>query len=233
MSSNKRFFLIVKLLTNILFCLVLFGFSVIHIACNTDEANKDTSLFMEILNGQIEVDVKLIDDSGSTSATPYGSGTISFDYSGDMEGTFSVTGALDSLQTDKDGVLAILNVFKDDDDITTDEFLSLIGYHPTGDGKANVLLLNQKNDWPLTSIEPGFSYVIGTGAPFNCAFLIGLDITEFWAGEKNFIEIADKAFAISTGLLNVTSRDSTHFHGSFLGTTNSGQNALSKHYLLR
>ncbi|MFQ5823358.1 MAG: hypothetical protein ACE5JB_04815 [bacterium] len=235
MNSFKQLFSIGKAINKSCFCVVLFGFSIIYIACSKgDDNNEDSRPFLNIENGQFEVDAILITENGiDSSASPYGSGSISFDFAGDITGTFSVSGALDSNQTENDGVLAILNVFEDEEFETINEFLSLLGFHPTGDGKADVFVLGSKSDFPLSSIEPDNSYGIGTSAPFNGYFLKGLDIAEFWAGETNFIETADKAFVLTVGLISFASRDSTHFTGSFFGTTDVNQNTISKHFLLR
>ncbi|MFQ6115524.1 MAG: hypothetical protein ACE5NG_15805, partial [bacterium] len=181
---------------------------------------------------QFEVDVIVLQE-GESGGDSLGSGSISFDFLGDISGTYSASGPLVSNQTENDGVGAILTLLEGEDLETTYEGLSLLGFHPTGDRKVDVFLLSTKIDAFLPAIEPGNSYGIGPLAPFNGLFLNGLDITEFWAGEANFIETADRAFVLKLGLVSIASRDSTHFTGSFFGTTHPNQTPLSKEYLVR
>ncbi|RMD88075.1 MAG: hypothetical protein D6813_12635 [Calditrichaeota bacterium] len=216
-----------------LFCIFL-GFCIFYLSCSKDNKPKEeVRPFLNIEKGTFDVDVIIQqpgETTGNSSGTPLGSGKLSFKYSGDIEGDYSVSGSLVVNQQEKQGVGAVLSLMEDlifPDQIN--EALSILAFYPRGDGKADIFLLGNKTDFPVSSIEPGDVFGIGPLDPFNGLFLEGLDINEFWAGEANFLETAEKAFVMTAGFVEIVARDSSHIVGNFAGTTDPDRNVFNKY----
>ncbi len=190
------------------------------IACrNSAETDRLNEPFLQITNGRFEVQPVVLYNDTTYAGMPMGSGSLEFDYDGDLKGRFTANGALFVAQKDSQGVAAIIAKLFSIDFQEYREGLSLVGFRPRGDGAADIFVLGTKVGVALDSIQTGFSYGIGPLQPFNGLFLVGLDINEFWAGEKNFIEIAENAFVLSAGIITIDSRDSLRVSGQFAGTT--------------
>jgi len=190
------------------------------LACESKiELKSGDQPYLLIENGKFSVDAVVIRSDTTWDGMPMGSGTLSFDYSGELTGKYDISGSLVRSQKNKDGVGALIAVIFDISFQIYQEGLSLIGFRPKGNGKADVFILATKRDVALDSLKAGDVYGIGSFAPFNGLFFVGLDIDEFWAGEKNFLQIADSAFVLTAGQIAIQSRDSTKIVGSFVGTT--------------
>lgn len=234
MQSLMQIFSTVKTLKKIWLFIVLLSLTSVYLACSKDIDSEEPRPFLNIDNGFFEVETVIQEENSSdSSGMALGSGSLSFTYTGDINGTFFASGPLVSDQTAKDGVGAIITLVENVDFETFDEGFSLLAFHPTGDGKADVFILGTKYDSPLTSLKAGDVFGIGPLEPFNGLYLNGIDIIEFWKGEKNFIETADIAFVLTVGVIQIATRDSTHIRGSFFGTTHANPKPLSKPSLLR
>jgi hypothetical protein len=171
-------------------------------------------------------------ETSKTTGYALGSGALSSSFSGDKSGTYSVAGPLVSDQVENPAVGAI---FTPGEDVTTGgtiEGFSILGFHPTGNGKADIFILGTKTDAPLTSIEPGVTYGIGSFAPFTAVFFVGVNIQDFWA-QADLVESSDSAFQLAVGDMNIAVRDSMYVSGTFSGTTDPNRSTLSKSFILK
>ncbi len=207
-------------LRNFIFSGLLFALLLAGSACrNSAESDQQNEPFLQITNGRFDVKAVILYNDTSYTGMPMGSGTIAFDYDGDLKGNFSASGALFVAQKDSQGVAAIIAKLFSIDFEEYRESLGLVGFRPRGDGTADIFVLGTKVGVSLDSIQTGYSYGIGPLQPFNGLFLLGLDIDEFWAGEKNFIDIAENAFVLTAGFITIDARDSSAVSGTFAGTT--------------
>ena len=217
----------------LLFFAVLLAFTHLGIGCGKEgEKAKNPGPFLSIQDGHFQIEASILAENATSAGPALGSGSLSFNFSGDTSGTYAISGALVDDQTENQGVGAILAPIDDEEFGTVIESFVIIGFDPTGRGKADIFLLSTKIGVVLDSITAGNTYGIGAFADFNGLFFNGLNISEFWAGERNFIDIADRAFIIEEGIIQITATDSTHISGTFFGTTDPGRNALSRQFIL-
>ncbi|MFQ5771179.1 MAG: hypothetical protein ACE5HX_11625 [bacterium] len=216
------------------FFIIIIGIAFFNIVCGKDNNNtKESTSFLNIENGHFEVDaIILTDNSSINSGTPLGSGSLSFEFTGDDSGTFSVSGSLVSQQTQNNAVGAIVVKLEENDVGTLNEGFSIVGFHPRGDGKADVFVLGTKNSVSLFPFKSGDVFGIGTFDPFNGLYLQGIKIEDWWDERTNKLEVSDKAFTLEAGIIQFTFRDSTHISGIFFGTTDTNQSGLSKRFIL-
>ncbi|MCI0698908.1 hypothetical protein L0337_43770 [candidate division KSB1 bacterium] len=201
---------------------VLIGplFVFIFVACEPDfKTNTKSQPFLTIENGQFDVNAIIIDDSTDLNTSARGSGSFAFDYKGDISGRFSVSGTLVFNQATNDAAGAVVEQFEDPVAGIPAEALSLVGFHPTGNGKADIIVLGTKSQASPSPFKAGDIHGIGPSGSFNGLFLSGIAIADFWAGEKNLIDASDRAFVFTAGFIRFDSRDSTHVTGSFATTT--------------
>jgi hypothetical protein len=192
----------------------------IFFACEPDfKTNTKPQPFLTIENGHFEVNAIVIADSADLNTPARGAGSISFDYKGDMAGTFSVSGPLAFNQATNEGTGAVIEKFENPVAGIPAEALSLVGFHPTGNGKADIIVLGTKSEASPSPFKAGDIHGIGPSGTFNGLFLNGVAIADFWEGKKNLIEVSDRAFVFTAGFIRFDSRDSTHITGSFAATT--------------
>lgn len=201
------------------------GLILFFCACGGDKAVDTSNPFLIVQEGEFEVEA-VITGSDMLLVGALGSGTLSFRFSGDITGTFSVSGALESSQTDNEGCGSL--IIKTEDDITgrLNEGFSVLGFRPTDSNKADVFLLGTRRDAPLSAIEAGVDYGIGPLGAFVALYIVGVDIEEFWAaGETgtDLTEVSERVFQLALGVISITSRDSTRITGAFSGTTDANQ----------
>ncbi|GEM_PF-4359894 len=195
-------------------------FAFIFFACEPDfKTNTEPQPFLTIENGQFEVRAIAIDDSTDLRNTARGSGSLAFDFKGELSGKFSVSGVLTFNQTTNDATGAVVEKFEHPITGFPAEALSLIGFHPTGNGKADIIVLGTKSQASPAPFQPGDTHGIGPSGTFNGLFLNGIAIADFWEGKKNLIDVSDRAFVFTAGFIRFDSRDSTHITGSFAATT--------------
>ncbi len=203
------------------------------VACGpATQKTKTTGPFLTIQNGRFEVTSVYLTTDVVPSGQAMGSGNLSFDFSGDTSGTFIASGPLVSNQTQNIGVGAFIVRIWDEDYSIFREGMSVLGFYPKSNGKADVFVLGTKTDVLLDSIKAGNIYGIGPNNRFNGLYLKGINISDFWQGEKNFIEAADQAFIIQEGLIGIDARDSTHVAGIFSGTTHITVSSRPEIFLL-
>lgn len=205
---------------------ILFTAVLLFPACNStpDFANQELP-FMEIQNGQFEVDAILTINSADTGGMLLGSGSVSFSFSGDTSGTYSAAGSLLLNQSDTSGVGAILNRIENLDLNTVDEGFTLLAFFPTGDGKTDILTIGTKLFSPVDTLQQGFVYGIGPNSAFLAAYFKGLQISDFWSGQANFFDASEKAFNFTLGTVFISERDSTHITGTFAATTDPNRSS--------
>jgi hypothetical protein len=216
-------------------CIVvaLIAFFYIGQGCRSDLKGPDPSErpFLVIDNGRFEVDAVVVaEDSNSNDL---GSGSLSFSFSGDVSGTYSASGRLATNQKDHAGAGAVITLIENVDFNRIEEGFSVVGFHPIGGGRADVLVLGSKHLVSFASLKAGDTYGIGPDFPFNGLYLAGVNIDKFWAGAEDLLETANKAFVIRFGAISITARDSTHIIGTFLGTTDPNRSSLSKNTIPR
>ncbi len=156
------------------YLLALFlGASIILLSCGKNSVgNEEQRSFLNIDNGQFNVNVIVVDVTDDGSG-PRGSGSVSFDFSGDITGSFSASGLLTTAQTDTQGVGAVITKIENPDFDRFDEVISLLAFNPTGNGKADVFILGSTT--PVDSLQTGTSYLINPLGPFTTAvFLNGI-----------------------------------------------------------
>ncbi|MFQ5752942.1 MAG: hypothetical protein ACE5HI_13190 [bacterium] len=229
MKSINRL-LVREHLQQILNVAVFVGIFLVFVACGDDIKNEPI-ITIDITIGEFDVHAVPLENSNNPNQGPLGSGSLSFFFSGNDSGTFNVSGSLATNQKQNDGVGALIGPFEVQD--VQGEGFSMLGFHPIGNDKAEIFLIGASgNVTPLQSLVPG-NYPIGPSAPFTGFYLMGIKIVEFWAGDKDLIKAADKAYVISQGILTIGIRDSTHLTGSFSGTAalqpdNQSQTTLSR-----
>lgn len=208
--------------------LTLPGLIAVCLACQkpNDTSNADTP-FLEISNGQFEIHAVILNPDGTTPGNAMGSGTLTFDYSGDSSGSFFASGALLNNQTEHAAVGALLDKIPDEDYGGNNEGLSIMGFRPVADGKADIFILGTKTDVELDSIKAGHNYGIGPLDRFNGVYFQGLSIPAFWAGRENLLEVAERSYILTSGIIVFTFRDSTHFRGTFSGRTDGEPGAAT------
>lgn len=199
-------------MSKVILCFSIPFFLLVIPGCGSDDdlmQGEQSQPLIRIADGQFEIDAM------SETSTDLGSGTIAFTYDGDVTGTFSASGALQENQRESGGAGGrLLRVLDEVLGGFTDGF-TLIGFHPTGDGKAEALIVGSNaNSGPIETLTPGV-YGIGPLAPFTGVFLKGVDIDDFWAGEKDLVQVSEVGVVFTQGSLSVTSRDSTHVVGTF------------------
>ena len=196
---------------------IFFVFSAICINCgNGGGINEEERPFLVIESGRFDLNAIVQEGGSVNNSTALGSGSLSFSFTGDIAGSYSASGPLVEAQTDT-GVGAILTLIEDIDFERFNEALSMLAILPTGNGQADVFVIG--SNAAVDTLEPDLFYAIGPSGLFNGLFLNGIDIQEFWAGQSNFIEIADRAFVITAGEVFISNRDSTRITGTFAGTT--------------
>jgi hypothetical protein len=174
---------------------------------------------LTIENGQFDVKAIIIDDSTDLNTPARGAGDLAFDFKGERTGKFSVSGPLTFNQTTNDATGAVVEKFENPVAGTPAEALSLVGFHPTGNGKADIIILGTKSQASPSPFKAGDIHGIGPSGSFNGIFLNGVAIADFWEGKKNLIDASDRAFVFTAGFIRFDSRDSTHITGSFAATT--------------
>ena len=158
---------------------------------------------------------------------------MSFGFSGDITGTYSANGQLLLNQADSSGVGAVLDRVNNLDFNTIDEGFSILGFLPKGGGKADIFSVGTQLFAPVDSLEAGRTFGIGPGGSFVGAYFKGVAITDFWSGNVNLFQAAEKAFGFTAGTLFLSTRDSTHINGRFTATTAPNRSSGSGSYILR
>ncbi|MDQ7052271.1 MAG: hypothetical protein Q9P14_05065, partial [candidate division KSB1 bacterium] len=132
-------------LRNFIFSGLLFVLLLVGSACrNSAESDRQNEPFLQITNGRFDVQAVILYNDTSYTGMPMGSGTIAFDYDGDLKGSFSASGALFVAQKDSQGVAAIIAKLFNIDFEVYREGLSLVGFRPRGDGTADIFVLGTK-----------------------------------------------------------------------------------------
>lgn len=232
MQTCKPLFMVVCYLKRIWLVLILAGLLLPFVTCG-DDFNEEPIITVDIENGQFDVNAALLDTNNINFQDSLGNGSLSFTFKGDISGTFNISGSLESNQKSNDGVGALVGPLEARD--MQGEGFSLLGFHPTDGRKADIFLVGMRQDVPpLPSITPG-NYGIGPFAPFLGIYLIGVDIDEFWKApttQTDLIQVSDKAYIISEGILTVAVRDSMHIVGSFSGKAAKQVNQGKARYTL-
>ncbi|MFQ5603343.1 MAG: hypothetical protein ACE5HS_08760 [bacterium] len=217
--------------SRLIFVLALCGFIA---ACGTDSENKqEPAPIVNITNGQFDVVAIMPEDLTNEDGAPFGSGSLSFKYSGDDSGAFSVSGPLAIGQIQNDAVGATLVKLEENDLGTQNEGFTVVGFHPLGNGKADIFVLGTKTNTSVLPIKNGDAFGIGPLEFFNGLFLKGIKISDWWDVNTNKLEVAEIAYTIESGFIQFATRDSTHFRGTFAGTTATGPNISPLPFLLQ
>lgn len=203
-------------------------------ACDSrPEFTEQVAPFMEIIDGQFDVNAVLTINTANPTDSLLGSGSLSFDFNGDTSGTFSATGALVNNQSTVSGVGAVLDRVDNLDFNTIDEGLSLLAFIPLGNGKADIFSLGTRLTNPVDSVQAGESFAIGPNAPFVAAYFKGVNITDFWRGSSNLFETAEAAFGFTAGSIFISERDSLHIRGNFFCTTDPARSSDGGIFILK
>lgn len=213
---------------------IFFAVLVLLSACDSEpDFAKNESPFMEITNGQFEIDAILTINSADPSDSLLGSGSLSFDFAGDINGTYSAAGQLILNQTDSGGVGAVLDRVNNLDFNTIDEGFSILGFLPRSNGRADIFSVGTQLFAPVDSIEAGRTFGIGPSGPFVGAYFKGVAIADFWSGDVNLFQASEQAFGFTAGTLFISTRDSTHITGSLTATTDPSRSSGTGSYILR
>lgn len=230
MFSNNRLKLVMEFLKKNLLLFGFFSCFLVLTSCGNELEITSKNPYMIIEDGIFEVQSMILDTLAESAGPDLGSGTLSFKYSGDIEGTFSASGPLVENQTES-GVGAVLSfILFNTQPASYLQGLELIAFNPTGNGKADALILFTKNG--LQSITAGDIHGVGSLEEFSVAFFTGLKISDFWKAEKNFVDVADKAFFLQGGALAFTSKNENEISGTFVGTTDVNRASTSNRYIL-